>query len=204
MSDIPSFPYELLWHERTIRSVANLTRDDGHEFLALAPQVPVRTEVTTYPLEAADAGARRPPRRPLLRRGGRRALRAIRPPSEYASDVERGEHRTRPVPLGVEGHAVTGSAAAILRAHARISSQSRRSRNSSGIARGRRTPTEHDVLAGAEPLDLADRRPGSSQAGLSLAGSPTGPELKTHSGRCASSSAKRCRKRRASRRQRRM
>jgi propanol-preferring alcohol dehydrogenase len=53
MSDIPSFPYELLWHERTIRSVANLTRDDGREFLALAPQVPVRTEVTSYPLEAA-------------------------------------------------------------------------------------------------------------------------------------------------------
>jgi propanol-preferring alcohol dehydrogenase len=53
MSDIPSFPYELLWHERVIRSVANLTRRDGEEFLALAPQVPVRTEVTTYPLEAA-------------------------------------------------------------------------------------------------------------------------------------------------------
>jgi propanol-preferring alcohol dehydrogenase len=53
MSDIPSFPYELLWHERTIRSVANLTRDDGVEFLALAPQVPVRTEVTSYPLEDA-------------------------------------------------------------------------------------------------------------------------------------------------------
>jgi propanol-preferring alcohol dehydrogenase len=53
MTDIPSFPYELLWHERTIRSVANLTRDDGHQFLALAPGVPVRTEVTTYPLEAA-------------------------------------------------------------------------------------------------------------------------------------------------------
>jgi propanol-preferring alcohol dehydrogenase len=53
MSDIPSFKYELLWHERTIRSVANLTRADGREFLALAPRVPVRTEVTTYPL--ADA-----------------------------------------------------------------------------------------------------------------------------------------------------
>jgi propanol-preferring alcohol dehydrogenase len=53
MSDIPSFGYELLWHERTIRSVANLTRDDGREFLALAPRVPVRTEVTSYPLEAA-------------------------------------------------------------------------------------------------------------------------------------------------------
>jgi propanol-preferring alcohol dehydrogenase len=53
MSDIPAFPYELLWHERTIRSVANLTRDDGREFLALAPRVPVRTEVTPYPLDAA-------------------------------------------------------------------------------------------------------------------------------------------------------
>jgi propanol-preferring alcohol dehydrogenase len=54
MSDIPSFPYEDLWHERTIRSVANLTRQDGEEFLALAPQVPVRTTVTTYPLDAAE------------------------------------------------------------------------------------------------------------------------------------------------------
>lgn len=53
MSDIPSFPYELLWHERSIRSVANLTRRDGEAFLALAPQVPVRTEVHPYPLEAA-------------------------------------------------------------------------------------------------------------------------------------------------------
>jgi propanol-preferring alcohol dehydrogenase len=54
MSDIPSFPYELLWHERTVRSVANLTRRDGEEFLALAPQVPVRTHVTTYALEQAN------------------------------------------------------------------------------------------------------------------------------------------------------
>jgi alcohol dehydrogenase, propanol-preferring len=54
MTDIPSFPYADLWHERTIRSVANLTRADGHEFLALAPKVPVRTSVTTYPLERAE------------------------------------------------------------------------------------------------------------------------------------------------------
>jgi alcohol dehydrogenase, propanol-preferring len=54
MSDIPSFPYELLWRERIVRSVANLTRADGAEFLALAPQVPVRTRVTTYPLHAAN------------------------------------------------------------------------------------------------------------------------------------------------------
>jgi propanol-preferring alcohol dehydrogenase len=54
MSDIPSFDYERLWHERILRSVANLTRVDGTEFLALAPRVPVRTHVTTYPLEAAD------------------------------------------------------------------------------------------------------------------------------------------------------
>ena len=51
MSDIPSFPYELLWRERTLRSVANLTRADGEEFLRLAPQVPVTTRVTAYPLE---------------------------------------------------------------------------------------------------------------------------------------------------------
>lgn len=54
MSDIPSFPYDILWGERVIRSVANLTRQDGTEFLALAPQVPVRTEVRLYPLEAAN------------------------------------------------------------------------------------------------------------------------------------------------------
>ena len=54
MSDIPSFPYALLWGERTIRSVANLTRRDGLEFLALAPRVPVHTEVTTFPLEGAN------------------------------------------------------------------------------------------------------------------------------------------------------
>ena len=53
MSDIPSFPYSLLWEERVIRSVANLTRQDGQEFLALAPQVPVRTDVTKFPLEQA-------------------------------------------------------------------------------------------------------------------------------------------------------
>jgi propanol-preferring alcohol dehydrogenase len=54
MSDIPSFPYEILWEERTLGSVANLTRADGEEFLLLAPHVPVRTEVTTYPLEEAN------------------------------------------------------------------------------------------------------------------------------------------------------
>jgi len=54
MSDIPAFPYRLLWGERILRSVANLTRHDGEAFLALAPQVPVRTETTTYPLDAAN------------------------------------------------------------------------------------------------------------------------------------------------------
>ncbi|NJD11564.1 MAG: zinc-dependent alcohol dehydrogenase family protein [Gemmatimonadetes bacterium] len=54
MSDIPSFPYASLWGERSIRSVANLTRADGEEFLALAPRVPVRTVTTTYPLAAAQ------------------------------------------------------------------------------------------------------------------------------------------------------
>lgn len=55
MSDIPSFPYELLWGERVVRSVANLTRKDGEEFLALAPKVPVHTEVHPFPLEEANA-----------------------------------------------------------------------------------------------------------------------------------------------------
>jgi propanol-preferring alcohol dehydrogenase len=54
MSDIPSFPYELLWGERVLLSVANLTRRDGEEFLALAPRVPVRTHVETFPLAQAN------------------------------------------------------------------------------------------------------------------------------------------------------
>jgi propanol-preferring alcohol dehydrogenase len=54
MTDIPSFPYELLWGERSVVSVANLTRRDGEEFLALAPQVPVQTRVQTFPLAAAN------------------------------------------------------------------------------------------------------------------------------------------------------
>ena len=54
MSDIPSFPYADLWEEREIRSVANLTRDDATSFLEIAPQVPVRTRVTTYPLSRAN------------------------------------------------------------------------------------------------------------------------------------------------------
>jgi propanol-preferring alcohol dehydrogenase len=55
MSDIPSFPYELLWGERTLRSVANLTRRDGEEFMTLAPTVPVRTTVEAHPLADAQA-----------------------------------------------------------------------------------------------------------------------------------------------------
>jgi alcohol dehydrogenase, propanol-preferring len=66
MSDIPSFAYELLWGERSIRSVANLTRDDGEELLALAPNVPVRTEVETFSLEQANEALER------LRRGALR------------------------------------------------------------------------------------------------------------------------------------
>jgi propanol-preferring alcohol dehydrogenase len=54
MTDIPSFPYELLWRERVLRSVANLTRRDGREFLPLAAEVPVRTRVTAVPLERAN------------------------------------------------------------------------------------------------------------------------------------------------------
>jgi propanol-preferring alcohol dehydrogenase len=54
MSDIPSFPYEILWREREIVSVANLTRRDGEEFLALAPKVPVRTTIERYPLTEAN------------------------------------------------------------------------------------------------------------------------------------------------------
>jgi propanol-preferring alcohol dehydrogenase len=63
MSDIPSFPYAILWEERVLRSVANLTREDAREFLALAPRVPVATHVNPVPLHAANEALDR------LRRG---------------------------------------------------------------------------------------------------------------------------------------
>jgi propanol-preferring alcohol dehydrogenase len=59
MSDIPAFPYEMLWQERTLCSVANLTRQDGEEFLALASRIPVRTTVQTFPLEMANEALER-------------------------------------------------------------------------------------------------------------------------------------------------
>jgi alcohol dehydrogenase, propanol-preferring len=59
MSDIPSFPYEILWEERVVRSVANLTRDDAREMLELAPKIPIRTTVTTFPLEQAETALAR-------------------------------------------------------------------------------------------------------------------------------------------------
>jgi propanol-preferring alcohol dehydrogenase len=59
MSDIPAFSYRLLWGERVVRSVANLTRRDGEEFLALAAQAPVRTRVETFPLGEANEALRR-------------------------------------------------------------------------------------------------------------------------------------------------
>lgn len=55
MSDIPAFPYDILWEERVVRSVANLTRRDGHEFLALAAKARVKSKISTYPLEKANA-----------------------------------------------------------------------------------------------------------------------------------------------------
>ena len=63
MSDIPSFPYEALWGERVLRSVANLTRADGDEFLALAPTIPIRTQVEVSDLLDANETLQR------LRRG---------------------------------------------------------------------------------------------------------------------------------------
>jgi propanol-preferring alcohol dehydrogenase len=59
MSDIPSFPYRVLWEERVVRSVANLTRKDGEELLAIAPQVPVKTEIELFPLAKANEALNR-------------------------------------------------------------------------------------------------------------------------------------------------
>jgi propanol-preferring alcohol dehydrogenase len=55
MSDIPAFPYRLLWEERQVVSVANLTRADAHEFLAIAPRAGIKTQITRYSLEAANS-----------------------------------------------------------------------------------------------------------------------------------------------------
>ena len=73
MSDVPTFPYELLWGERVLRSVANLTRADGEEFLALAPRVPVRTQVEAFALEQADDALTR------LRQGALRGAAVVVP-----------------------------------------------------------------------------------------------------------------------------
>jgi propanol-preferring alcohol dehydrogenase len=59
MSDIPAFPYEILWEERVVRSVANLTRDDAREMLELAPKIPIRTTIATFPLEEAETALAR-------------------------------------------------------------------------------------------------------------------------------------------------
>jgi alcohol dehydrogenase, propanol-preferring len=75
MSDIPGFPYELLWQERSVCSVANLTRRDGEEFFALAPRVPVRTTVQTFPLSEANEALNR------LRAGQIRGAAVLVPPS---------------------------------------------------------------------------------------------------------------------------
>jgi propanol-preferring alcohol dehydrogenase len=87
MSDIPAFPYELLWGERSVRSVANLTRRDGEEFLALAPRVPVRTEVEEYPLEAANLALDR------LRSGRVRGAAVLRVSGSDPGDVSRLSRR---------------------------------------------------------------------------------------------------------------
>ena len=73
MSDIPSFPYELLWGERVLRSVANLTRADGEELMRIAPRVPVRTQVESFPLERANEALAR------LRAGELRGAAVLRP-----------------------------------------------------------------------------------------------------------------------------
>jgi propanol-preferring alcohol dehydrogenase len=54
MSDIPSFPYSILWGERSVKSVANLTREDGEQFLKIAPEIPIKTEVNVYSLEDSN------------------------------------------------------------------------------------------------------------------------------------------------------
>jgi propanol-preferring alcohol dehydrogenase len=81
MSEIPAFPYDILWREKRLVSVANLTRDDGLGFLALAPRVPVRTEIETFPLQAANDALDR------LRRGALSGAAVLVMPAASASAV---------------------------------------------------------------------------------------------------------------------
>jgi propanol-preferring alcohol dehydrogenase len=81
MSDIPSFSYDLLWGERMVRSVANLTRQDGHEFLALAHRIPVRAQVETLPLDQANTALTR------LREGKVQGALVLTVPGPEASSV---------------------------------------------------------------------------------------------------------------------
>ena len=85
MSDIPSFPYEWLWGERVIRSVANLTRRDGEGFFAVAPRVPVRTEIVRFPLASANDALEQ-------LRAGRFQGAAVLDPSPELIDHENGKH----------------------------------------------------------------------------------------------------------------
>ena len=89
MSDIPAFPYQWLWGERVIRSVANLTRRDGEEFLALAPTIPIVTETEAFPLESANEALAR-------LRGGRLTGAAVLAPDLPASDSESRSSARRP------------------------------------------------------------------------------------------------------------
>lgn len=84
MSDIPSFPYDILWGERSILSVANLTRRDAAEFLALAPRIPVRTEVEIFPLERANEALE------ALRRGNIRGAGVVVPTSCDTDGTQQG------------------------------------------------------------------------------------------------------------------
>jgi len=87
MSDIPAFPYSLLWMERGVRSVANLTRRDGEEFLALAPRIPIVTRVTKFPLTQANEAL-------ACLRGGALTGAAVLVPDRPAPSAARGVHST--------------------------------------------------------------------------------------------------------------
>ena len=87
MSDIPSFPYALLWEERQLLSVANLTRQDGVDFLRKAPEMGIVTHTTTYPLEERKPGPGRFARRPLRRRSCARALSRASNPEDILPEI---------------------------------------------------------------------------------------------------------------------
>ena len=151
MSPIPELPYELLWGERVLRSVANLTRTDGHEFMELAPRFRIQTEVQEFPLEEANEALEQMKSGELRGHGGARAVSVHRPVGAAVVDRSRRPERMR------------GGLAVAVRAPASCPKGGRAGGRLGGPAAGRlqaalRVPPRRDLLAfRGEPAEAQAR-----------------------------------------------